>query len=98
VVKDCVLWGIFLNFSHMKNLTIYHDRTQYLEAIQRWRNTPAVINPKGEMLIDGIPAAEWNAANPKPVFEVPVYENPDGTRVSTGVVVINKKRDTRISK
>ena len=81
----------------MKNISIYHDRHQYLQAIEAWRNTPAVITPHGQLLISGIDAKEWNAANPKPVFEVPVYENPDGTRVSTGVVVINKKRDTRIT-
>lgn len=82
----------------MNKVIIYNDLNQYIAAYHRWLNAPATITTHGKMFIEGVPAKEWKAHNPKPVYEQPVYENPDGTRVGGGVVVQNKKRDARFQK
>jgi hypothetical protein len=75
---------------------LYHDLHDYIEAKDRWTNTPAVILPTGEtlMIVKGkrISKAEFNAANPKPNYEPLSGEQLDGERKGTlyGVRNVNK--------
>ena len=68
---------------------IYTDHKKYIKAIQRWEQVPAMVTPKG-MFVNGIPYAEWISHNPKPVYEVEIKPNPDGTHLQSGVVVPKK--------
>lgn len=72
---------------------IYHSIPEYIRAKSRWENQTAVVTAD---TINGLPVKQFYKANSKPRFEQPIYENPDGTKVASGLVAINKKRDTKI--
>jgi hypothetical protein len=64
---------------------IYTKHKDYIKAISRWKQTPATITKEG-MFVNGIPYKEWITHNPKPVYEVPLSPNPDGTKIQTGII------------
>lgn len=74
----------------------YHNIGDYIEARERWKNTPARILPTGEMevLVKGrrVSKAEFDAANPKPHYEPLSGHQLDGERKGTlyGVRNVNK--------
>lgn len=74
----------------------YHHLSDYIHAQERWKNTPAVILPTGEMqmIVKGkrVSKAEFDAANPKPHYEPLSGEQLDGERKGTLYGVRNTKK------
>lgn len=65
---------------------IYHNLTDYLNAVLEWKNKTFIISC-GFVFYNGQPitATEYYNSNPKPRYEVKLLENPDGTQIASGV-------------
>jgi len=71
----------------------YNNLSDYLAAFERWSSFPArIVGGVGEIFSKGqwISYKEFNDHNPKPTYEPPVRNNPDGTNIPSGVIVKNK--------
>lgn len=75
-------------------MEIYHNLTEYIEAFERWTNTPAVINKDGMfVIVNGkrYLKAEFDGANPKPVFNPLPKRGLKGEPIGTPVIVKKSK-------
>lgn len=75
-------------------MEIYHNLSQYIKALERWQNTPAVINSDGMFVIvkgKRYLKAEFDAANPKPVYNPLPKRNSKGEPIGTPVIVKKSK-------
>ena len=75
-------------------MEIYHDLTEYISALEKWTNTPAVINKDGMfVIVNGIQylKAEFDAANPKPVYNPLPKRGLKGEPIGTPVIVKKSK-------
>lgn len=69
---------------------IYHNLTEFTKALEKWTNTPAIINSEGMFVIvkgKSYLKEEFDAANPKPEYQPIPKRNSKGEPIGTPVKV-----------
>ena len=72
----------------------YHSISEYIEAHNRWKHAPAIITPQGmKVKVKGnlYSKAEFDAANPKPVYAPLPKRGLDGSYIGTPVITKKSK-------
>lgn len=74
---------------------IYHEIEPYLEAKERYTNTPfRIIDGVGYCFVRGewVTESEYDEHNSKPYYSVAAKINPDGTTISGGTIPTKSRR------
>lgn len=72
----------------------YHSISEFIKAHDRWKQAPAIITPQGmKIKVRGnyFSKKEFDACNPKPVYNPLPKRNSKGEPIGTPVIVKKSK-------